>query len=281
MKEDLILSLTRELKRRNYSPQTIKSYTSALKDYQSFYLGNPLNYSEKAVRTFLEKQLEKGLAATTVNLQMNALKFFYREIAQNITAMDNIKSAKEEKSLPVILSQNEVQKILEVTLNRKHYLLLAIAYGAGLRVSEVVALKVGDIDFERNLITVRQGKGMKDRQTLLPSNIVPELTRFSLGRNTQEPLFESERGGALSLRTAQKVFEQACDKAKIKKQASFHTLRHSFATHLLEQGIDTRYVQELLGHENIRTTQLYLHVTKHHLSKIASPLNFIGSKSFG
>jgi len=150
--------------------------------------------------------------------------------------------------------------------------MLSISYGAGLRVSEVIGLKVADIDFDNLLIHIKHSKGNKDRVTVLPEKLVDEMKRLAAFKVGDDLVFESERGGKLSTRTLQKVFENGCKKANIKKKATFHSLRHSFATHLLENGVDVRYVQELLGHQNIRTTQIYTHVTNIALKNIKSPL---------
>ena len=150
--------------------------------------------------------------------------------------------------------------------------MIAVAYGAGLRVSEIVRLKVADVDLKELTLMVRQGKGKKDRLTVLSKKIIEELVELMSGKENNDYIFESERGGRLTEATAQKVFYTALKKADIKKPASFHSLRHSFATHLLENGVDVRYVQELLGHANIRTTQIYTKVTNPQLKNIKSPL---------
>ena len=150
--------------------------------------------------------------------------------------------------------------------------MVALAYAAGLRVSEVVKLKVSDLDAEELTLTVRQGKGKKDRLTIISSKIAEDLEQLIKGKRGGDYIFESERGGRLTEMSAQKVFYTALKKAGIKKPASFHSLRHSFATHLLENGVDVRYVQELLGHANIRTTQIYIKVTNPSLKNIKSPL---------
>lgn len=163
--------------------------------------------------------------------------------------------------------------ILQAPKNSKHRLLLALAYGAGLRVSEVVDLRVGDLDLPALMIHIKQGKGQKDRISVVPDTLVNDLRNLIAGKGAREYVFASERGGKLTTRTAQKVFETALHLSEIKKDATFHSLRHSFATHLLENGVDIRYVQELLGHQNIRTTQQYTHVTNPKLRNIKSPLS--------
>lgn len=149
---------------------------------------------------------------------------------------------------------------------------MSLAYSAGLRVSEVVNLRVRDIDITEMTITVRQGKGMKDRLTVISPRILDSLHKFTAGKKGNDYLFESERGGKLTTSTAQLVFQQCLKKSGIQKEATFHSLRHSFATHLLENGTDVRYVQALLGHANIRTTQIYTHVTNPMIKNIKSPL---------
>jgi site-specific recombinase XerD len=150
--------------------------------------------------------------------------------------------------------------------------MLALAYGAGLRLSEVVNLKVKDLSLDELTIHLKQAKGKKDRITILSEKIKDDLKNYIVGKRADEFVFTSERGGKLSERTLQKIFQTALKKAKIKKPATFHSLRHSFATHLLENGVDVRYVQELLGHANIRTTQVYTKVTNPRLKNIKSPL---------
>ena len=172
----------------------------------------------------------------------------------------------------MVLSRVEIEKVFSATLNTKHRLLLALAYGAGLRVSEIVDLRVGDIDFDELVIHLKQAKGNKDRITVFPEKLVTDIRNLVAGKNTDDFVFASERGGKLTVRTAQKIFENSLKKNAIRKDATFHSLRHSFATHLLENGVDVRYVQELLGHQNIRTTQRYTHVTNPSLKRIKSPL---------
>ena len=150
--------------------------------------------------------------------------------------------------------------------------MIALAYGAGLRVSEVVNMRLKDINIAELTIHIKQAKGQKDRISILSEKLVNDLEQLIATKNQNAYVFESERGGKLTTRTAQKIFENALAKSGIKKNANFHSLRHSFATHLLENGVDVRYVQELLGHQNIRTTQVYTHVTNPKLKNIKSPL---------
>jgi site-specific recombinase XerD len=166
----------------------------------------------------------------------------------------------------------EIEKIINAIENKKHRLLISLSYGAGFRVSEAINLKIKDINLEELTVHLKDAKGKKDRITIFPDKLKNDIVEISALRDKDDFVFESNRGGRLTQRTAQKVFENALQKAEIQKDATFHSLRHSFATHLLENGVDVRYVQELLGHSNIRTTQLYTRVTNPKLKRIKSPL---------
>lgn len=261
----------RELKIRNYSPKTIKSYLYGLREYFAFKKQDFEYLDTDNVKDFLLVAQNKNISAQTRNLYLSAIKFFYRNIIQ-VNKKIEIKSAKKNKSLPVVLSNSEIGKILEVIVNAKHQLLLSLTYGAGLRVSEAVNLKVKDIDLSELTVHIKQAKGKKDRITLFPEKLVADMKNLLANKDKNDSVFSSERGGKLTTRTAQKIFENSLKKSGIKKEATFHSLRHSFATHLLENGVDVRYVQELLGHQNIRTTQIYTQVTNPKLKKIKSPL---------
>ena len=199
------------------------------------------------------------------------IKYFYREIL-GVRHRIDIKFAKRSKKLPVVFSRAEVGAILSQISNAKHRLMIALAYGAGLRISEVINLRAADVLTDELTLHIKEAKGKKDRITVISEKLKDDLRSFLAGKQGDEIVFASERGGKLSERAAQKVFENALRKAGINKPATFHSLRHSFATHLLENGVDVRYVQELLGHANIRTTQLYTQVTNPKLKNIKSPL---------
>jgi len=261
----------RELKIKNYSPKTIKSYLYGVHEYFSFKGDNFTALDQGNIRNFLLHCEQKHISPQSRNLFLNAIKFYYRNVVKSMQKID-IQSAKKPKSLPAVLSRSEVNRILESSKNAKHKLLLSLAYGAGLRVSEVIASKVQDLDFEELTIHIKKAKGQKDRISVMPERLVDNLKNLVAGKAKNDLVFASERGGKLTTRTAQKIFENALKDSKIKKDASFHSLRHSFATHLLENGVDVRYVQELLGHQNIRTTQRYTQVTNPKLKDIKSPL---------
>ena len=269
---ELLKKIENELKLRNYSRKTIKSYLICLTDYFHFIKNIRKDPDTAKIREYLLDKQEKGQSSQTINLYLNAIKYFYREIFKSSEPV-SIKFAKVSKKLPVVLSREEIEKIINSTRNEKHRLLIALSYGAGLRISEAVNLKVRDINFEDLSIHLKDAKGNKDRITIFPQKLKSDLHELTALQHGNEFVFESERGGKLAERTAQKVFENSLKKAGIKKDATFHSLRHSFATHLLENGTDVRYVQELLGHANIRTTQIYTRVTNPMLKNIKSPLS--------
>ena len=259
-----------ELKLRHYSLKTRVSYLRCVRDYLAVCTITKSAGDIELIRQFLLTKYDKNYASQTVNLYLNAIKFLYRDVLKLPFKID-IKFAKREKRLPVVLTLAEIRLILDNIVNNKHRLMIAIAYGAGLRVSEVQKLQIKDVLFDEMLIKVNLGKGNKDRFTLLPEKLIDELKALVSGKESGDYVFDSNRGGKLSTRSLEKVFSNALKKANIAKDATFHSLRHSFATHLLEDGVDIRYVQELLGHQNIRTTQIYTHVTNPKLKNIRSP----------
>ncbi|MFH0820941.1 MAG: tyrosine-type recombinase/integrase [Candidatus Peregrinibacteria bacterium] len=271
MIQDDLSAVTNELKLRNYSPKTIRAYTACLREYFLFAGSDYRRLRVEAIRSFLLRKHEKGYASQTVNLYLNAIKFFYYQVARVYQKID-IRFAKRSQKLPIVLSREEIRKIIDSIQNAKHRLMVALAYGAGLRISEVVSLRVKDLQLGEGTLHIKEAKGKKDRITILPEKLLAELSTRIVGKAGDEYVFESERGGRLTSRTASKIFVDALQKTGIQKDATFHSLRHSFATHLLENGTDVRYVQALLGHANIRTTQLYTQVTTNALQKIASPL---------
>lgn len=257
-----------ELRLKNYSLKTIKSYLRCLRDF--FYFAKGRQFDSQVVKEFLILKQNQGCAPQTCNLYLNAIMFFYRNILKRPCL--KIPFSRRPKKLPIVLSRQEIRLLISSIPNQKHRLLIALAYGAGLRVSEIVRMRVQDIDFDRSVIYIRKGKGNKDRITLLPEKLRAVLSKLIAYKMRQDYIFESQRGGRMQERTAQKIFKNALMKTRIMKNATFHSLRHSFATHLLEDGVDIRYVQELLGHSSIKTTQLYTKVTDVNLRKIKSPL---------
>lgn len=270
--QDYLLQLTRELQQRNYSPRTVEIYSNCLRFFLKWLNYDASKISREKVLDFVLYLQKQNKAPKTVNLYKEVIKFFCRQILK-ISLGQEIKLSKEPKKLPVVLSRFEIQRILDNTTNNKHKTLLSLAYGAGLRVWEIFYLRVGDINLDQKTIHIKSAKGQKDRITILPDKIIDDIKQLMEGKSYDDPVFHSEQwGGPLTKRSAQNVFHYALKKAWIQKKASFHSLRHSFATHLLENWTDIRYIQSLLGHTNIKTTQIYTQVATHHLQHIQSPL---------
>ncbi len=266
-------SLKKELEIRNFSPKTVKAYLYYNQNFIDFCRKDPAAVNESDIKDYIRHLLnERKVSAATARLAFVALKYYYRRIRKRrFNCLLTL--PKSEKRLPTVLSREEIKKILQSISNPKHRLLLAVAYGGGLRVSEAVKLKVKDVYPAELLVKVTQGKGRKDRLTLLPEKIAAEIEELIAKKDAADYLFARRDGNCLTTRTAQAIFEHALAAAGIKKDATFHSLRHSFATHLLENGTDIRYIQELLGHRSLTTTQRYAKVTGKAISGLRSPLD--------
>ena len=268
---DVLDKTERVLRLRNYSPKTRKAYLQYIKEYIRFSKIAGIKNRQAAIEDFLLKKHRRGQSPQTVNLALNAVKFLYSEVLKDSHKID-LKFAKRSKKLPVVLSRVEIEKIIQATDNAKYRLMIALGYACGLRVSEAVNLKAEDLDIDELVVHIKGAKGKKDRISVLPEKLQNDMRNAAAGRRTGEYLFSSNRGGKLTTTSLQSMFRKSLRNTHISKPATFHSLRHSFATHLLENGTDVRYVQELLGHANIRTTQMYTRVTNPRLKNIKSPL---------
>lgn len=264
----------RELKLRNYSPKTIKTYTSLLAKFvKHFHPLDPRSLSPSLIKEYLYSLLQNEHASSaTVDQTINALRFLYVDVYKARFKFGEIARPRSEKRLPVVLSREEVLQLLYAVKNPTHRLMLQLIYSSGLRVSEVVNLRVRDVQLYNLTLFVRGGKGHKDRITIFSDKIKADMLRQMGGKQPADFLFITQRGGKYTTRAVQKVFEHAVQQAGIQKTASCHTLRHCFATHLLEAGTDIRYIQNLLGHASITTTNIYTKVRNPHLFQIKSPL---------
>ncbi len=263
--------MEKQLVIEGYSQETVKGYLNGLRQYFRYKKKDYACFDLLNVKNFMYLEAKKGLSESTRNLYLSAIKYFYRNVLDKKVDVP-LKFSKRKRSLPKVLSNAEIRKVISQTVNLKHRLMMGLAYGSGLRVSELVNLKIEDLMFEKGTIFVKSGKGNKDRITLLPEKLKAPLRTYIAGRNLKEYLFISERGGKLTSRTPQAIFSKCVKKAKLKKHVTFHCLRHSFATHLLEKGVSIRYIQSLLGHSSIKTTERYLKVSKENLAEIESPL---------
>ena len=264
----LLKKLEENLKLKNYSGETIKSYKNQVKKYLEFAEAKGIN--PESATEFLLKRLSKD-SPSSVGHNVFALKYFFKEILHQAL---NVPNPKRNKTLPDILTPKEVQKMLKATANVKHGMIIKVLYGCGLRVSEIVNLKKQEVNFEENLIKITLGKGKKDRFVKLPFSLKENLQNY-IKLNGGGYLFESNRGGKLTKKTIAKIVSNAGKKAGIKKRVYPHLLRHSFATHLLEAGTDLRLIQKLLGHSDIKTTQIYTQISQASIKNIKSPLDSI------
>jgi site-specific recombinase XerD len=265
--------LETEMRSRKYSPRTIAAYVLFNRAFCRIMQKTPEEASQEDIKRYLAGLTSRDLSSSSMNLAISALKFFYTGVIKNGIVNEQHRPH-QDKKLPMVLSKLEIDIILRGEKNPKHRLLLMLAYSSGLRVSEVVALRRTDIDQERKTVFVRAGKGRKDRYTVLSERAIYFIREYCSLYNIDEWLFPGlSKTGYLSIRTAQNIFTKALEKAGIAKPLSIHSLRHTFATHLLENGTDVRFIQALLGHANLRTTERYTHVARRSLLKIQSPLD--------
>jgi integrase/recombinase XerD len=268
--------MIRELELHRKSPRTIEAYVTAVAQLARHFGRSPEGISLEEVRSFLHHLItERKLAFSSCNQKLAGIRFFYREVLGQPN-FDLRVPAKRSGRLPEPLSRGEVARLLDGTHNGKHRVLLMTAYAAGLRVGELVRLRPEDIHSERMLIRVHQGKGRKDRYTLLSSRLLSELRTYWRRHRSEMWLFVNrDCSGSLPVGTAQKVYYTAKRRAGIRHGHGIHSLRHSFATHLLEAGVDLPTIQRLLGHSSLATTAKYLHVTSKHLRGTRSPLDLL------
>jgi len=270
--QDPLVKLRQEMKLRKFSLKTIKSYLHYITNFLKYTSKSPRAVTGDEVRDYLEDLADKNVSSSTLNSAYSALLFYFGKILHRRFFV-NIPRAKKSKKLPEVFTVVEVKKILGTIKNVKHKLFLGLMYSSGLRLSETICVKVGDLNFKEKLLIVRSGKGDKDRMTILSDKVAGVLEKYVKNKQPNDLTFESNRGGKLSERSAQKAFEEALKASGIKRHGTCHSLRHSFATHLLENGTDIRYIQELLGHAKLQTTQIYTHVANNNLKNIKSPLD--------
>ncbi|MGM0369348.1 MAG: site-specific tyrosine recombinase/integron integrase [Bacillota bacterium] len=275
LENDLVINdFKKQLNLEGYSGKTLEVYLSHIRKFNKFINKKLTKITDSEVNNYLIYLIEQELSHSFVNQAISAIKFLAREILDSREIAINITRPKKEKKLPQVLSKQEVAKILDSLDNPKHKTILYIVYSAGLRVSEVVKLKMDCIDSNRMLIRVVQGKGRKDRYTILSKSCLKQVKRYNELYQPGKWLFPGRKKDEhLTTRSVQRIFKKACKKGNINKEVSVHSLRHSFATHLLEKGTDLRYIQKLLGHKSSTTTEVYTHVSKRDISNIKSPLD--------
>lgn len=268
------------LELKGYSPNTIKTYTIefaqllyALKDFPV------LDLSAEKLRSYMLYCIKDlKLSENQVHSRMNAVKFYFEQVLHREKMFFDIPRPKKPLLLPKSLNMKEVKQLFQVTDNPKHLLILQLCYGMGLRVSEIVNLKIADIDSERMKVFISNAKGKKDRYVNLPHFVLEPMREYYKVYRPKEYLFDGQYGGPYSVRSVQAIFKNAMEKAGISKRIGVHGLRHSYATHLLEMGTDISLIQKLLGHNDIKTTLIYAKATDTSLDKVKSPLDYLGEK---
>lgn len=260
---------------KGFSVKTKRLYLSHVSRFTRHFNRPIEDMGEDEIRTYLHHLItERGLSQAYINQAYSALKFLYETTLSRTWDIHRIPRSKQHKKLPLVLSQEQVRDILSATPSLKYYALFTTLYSAGLRTDEAAHLKVTDIDSKRMLIRVNQGKGSKDRYTLLAKRTLPLLRQYWKAYRPHDWLFPAQHHNRrISTRSIQKAFKDACSKAGIRIPATPRTLRHSFATHLLDAGVDLYFIQQLLGHASIKTTVVYLHVSGKRLADIKSPLD--------
>jgi site-specific recombinase XerD len=264
-----------KLKELRYSQNTLDTYKHMFEEFINYYNDTEIDdITDAMIVDFLRYLVnERNISGSYQNQSINSIKFYYERVQGGPRKIYSIDRPRKEKMLPEVLSEEEVVKILNATENLKHKAILMTIYSAGLRVSELTNLRIKDIDSNRMQIRVEQAKGKKDRYTLLGNTTLDILRKYVTEYKPKEWLFEGRDGDKYKPRRIQDILKKSVDIVGLKKTITVHTLRHSFATHLLEAGTDIRYIQSLLGHSSGKTTEIYTHITTKGFEQIKSPLD--------
>jgi site-specific recombinase XerD len=263
-----------KLEIKRYSNNTVKSYVSAFERFINYFRSKPIDdLDELDIRTYIKYLIQTNSSNSYVNLSINSIKFYYEIVLGMPNRFYDIERPRKEKKLPKVLSMQEVRDLIDATSNIKHRCILSLLYSAGLRRSELLNLKPLDIDSKRMIIKINDAKGKKDRYTLLADSTLADLRNYYKAYRPQNYLFEGLQKAQYSATSIVKIITKASAAAGIRKHVTPHTLRHSFATHLLENGTDLRYIQILLGHSSTKTTEIYTHVATKNFISIKNPLD--------
>jgi len=271
--QDYIEKLEYRMKLKGFSPKTIKTYTYNVSQFIKFVSKDPEKVSKEDIESYFANLIDKKYMSASIKLNYASLKFFFSWVIPRNIDFIKIDTPKKTKQLPRVLSKKDIISMINNTKNLKHKLMIEILYSSGLRVGEAVKLKLNDIDADRNVIRINQGKGNKDRQSILSNKLKEDLLKYLCTKRDNDIYLFSKNESHIVIKTAQKIVSNAAKKAKLNIKVTPHMLRHSFATHLLEDGVDIRYIQKLLGHSRLETTQIYTHVANNDLRNIKSPLD--------
>jgi len=276
--------MTDDMRMRKFQPKTQAAYLRAVAKLATFLKRSPDTATADDLRRFQLHLVDDGTSPITLNATISSLKFFFDVTLNHPELMSRMQPVKVPRTLPVVLSREEVSRLIAAAWNLKHQTALSVAYGTGLRASEVISLKVGDVDSQRMTLRVEQGKGRKDRYAMLPPILLERLRVWWRVGHAQGKILRDgwlfpglDPMDPLTTRQLNRAIHAAAEAAKIDKRVSMHTLRHSFATHLLEQKVDIRVIQVLLGHSHLETTTIYTHVATDLLREVMSPLEALPS----
>jgi integrase/recombinase XerD len=266
--------MLQQMQLKGYSQRTVQSYIDCLVQLSGHYHTSPDLLSVEQIRDYLHYMItDKKLSKSSMNQMVSALKILFCDVLKRDWDPLDIPRVRRETKLPQVLSREEVGKLITVTANLKHQALLMLTYSSGLRLSEIGGLKIGDVDSKRMQVRIVQAKGFKDRYCVLSPVALETLRDYWKRYRPSIWLFENTKKQPLACRTIQQIFKNALRKAGVQKQVGIHSLRHSFATHLMEQGVSLPIIQQLLGHKALRTTSVYLHVQQYSILAVKSPLD--------
>lgn len=276
-KQEFLKRLEIELKISKNSEYTLRNYCFLNEKFLNFVKKNPEDIVQDNVKEYIAENLTEK-SPISIILFLSAIKYSFTSVLKKDITL-GIKRPKKEKILPTVLTKDEIKKLIDNLETKKSNLLVSLMYACGMRVSELVNLKINDLDFEEKVGYIRKAKGKKDRIFNIPEFLEKKLKKFvEKQKELKKEYIFSGRNSKMTSRNLQKIVSRAAKKAKIQKNVHCHTLRHSFATHLLENGIDIRKIQELLGHADLSTTQIYTHISRKELKKIKSPLDTLMKK---
>lgn len=263
-----------KLELKHYADNTCRIYISMFEKFINYYKDAEIHLlSEIEVRQYLQMLVSQNKSDSYINQSINSIKFYYEVVLGMPNRFYQIERPRKKQKLPTVIAKAQVKQMIDVTTNIKHKCIISILYSAGIRKSELLNLKLTDIDSKRMVISITQGKGNKDRLTLLSEKLLDYLRTYYKSCRPKEYLFESPKGGKYSASSVDRIVKKAAKKVGIAKAITPHTLRHSFATHLLESGTNLRHIQALLGHNSSKTTEIYTHVATNHLQIIKNPLD--------
>lgn len=270
----LIEQIIQKMRVKRYSANTIKTYASCLQLFFKYFEGaDTANLNREDIISYMDDLVQRGYSKSAQNQYINAIKFYYEKHLGRERTFYFIERPFKDQRVPIVLSKSETQRLFHAVENLKHRTILYTIYGCGLRISELINLKMSDIDREYMCLWIRKGKGNKDRQIPVSLKLLKLLERYYKVYKPTVYLINGQNGLQYSSGSIQKIIKVASQRASIQKHVTPHTLRHSFATHLLENGTDLRCIQSILGHNDIKTTQIYTHVTSAHLNNIKNPFD--------